>query len=103
MEMSEIKNNGDKNLKTLKNENENENLKSDSENYSHDDNKKCNQRNTSSSASSNNLLKPGLKIKPQITIDDVEKLAQRLYGIIVNDIKELNSYDDRNYFINEDR
>ncbi|XP_059613237.1 hydroxylysine kinase [Phlebotomus argentipes] len=49
------------------------------------------------------ILKPGTKIKPTISEKEVEKLAERLYGITVLEISELISYDDRNFFINEDR
>lgn len=46
---------------------------------------------------------PGSDIKPKVTVADVEKLAERLYGIVVKEIKELLAYDDRNYLIQEDR
>lgn len=49
------------------------------------------------------ILKPGSKIRPEATIEQVEKLSQRLYGITASSIKELISYDDRNYLIHEDR
>ncbi|XP_055712666.1 hydroxylysine kinase [Phlebotomus papatasi] len=49
------------------------------------------------------ILKPGTKIKPTISEKEVEKLAERLYGITVLEISELISYDDRNFFIREDR
>ncbi|GAB0094491.1 hydroxylysine kinase [Sergentomyia squamirostris] len=51
----------------------------------------------------NEILKPGTKIKPVISEKEVEKLAERLYGITVLKISEINSYDDRNFFITEDR
>lgn len=42
-------------------------------------------------------------IKPKVTMADVEKMVERLYGIVVKDIKELQAYDDRNYLILEDK
>lgn len=48
------------------------------------------------------LLKPGAKIRPDITEDDVQNLAQRLYGITIDHKSELAAYDDRNYFITAD-
>ncbi|CAD7079448.1 unnamed protein product [Hermetia illucens] len=51
---------------------------------------------------SGQVLKPGAKIRPEVTTLEVEKLAQRLYGITVFTIKELVSYDDRNFLITED-
>ncbi|XP_030384593.1 hydroxylysine kinase [Scaptodrosophila lebanonensis] len=48
------------------------------------------------------LLQPGSDIKPKIKPEDVETLVRRLYGITISEIKELISYDDRNYFIKED-
>jgi len=52
--------------------------------------------------SSSEVLKPGSNIKPQVKLGDVESLVRRLYGITINEIKELISYDDRNYLIQED-
>lgn len=49
------------------------------------------------------ILKPGQKIRPEITLEEVERLVKRLYGIIVSEICELKSYDDRNYLIQVDR
>ncbi|XP_055682174.1 hydroxylysine kinase [Lutzomyia longipalpis] len=49
------------------------------------------------------ILQPGTKIKPNITVKEVEKLAERLYGITALEISEIISYDDRNFFISEDR
>lgn len=46
---------------------------------------------------------PGSDIKPKATVADAEKLAERLYGIVVKDIKELQALDDRNYLIQEDK
>ncbi|XP_058812415.1 hydroxylysine kinase [Topomyia yanbarensis] len=48
-------------------------------------------------------LKPGSKIRPIVTEEDVRKLAERLYGIIILEMCELDSYDDKNYLIQADR
>lgn len=50
-----------------------------------------------------NTYQPGSDIKPKVTAADVEKLAERLYGIVAKDIKEMQAYDDRNYLIVEDK
>ncbi|XP_058061167.1 hydroxylysine kinase [Anopheles bellator] len=47
-------------------------------------------------------LKPGSQIRPTVTEDEVRKLAERLYGIIVLESCELESYDDRNFMIQAD-
>uniref|UniRef100_A0A182VPQ2 Hydroxylysine kinase n=1 Tax=Anopheles minimus TaxID=112268 RepID=A0A182VPQ2_9DIPT len=47
-------------------------------------------------------LKPGSQIKPVVTEEEVRKLAERLYGIIVLEMCELDSYDDRNFMIQAD-
>lgn len=49
------------------------------------------------------ILKPGKKIRPEVTENDAIKLAERLYGIVTKDIYELNAYDDRNFLIHSDR
>lgn len=49
------------------------------------------------------ILKPGLKIRPDVSADDARKLAERLYGIVSKEISELMSYDDRNFLIHADR
>lgn len=49
------------------------------------------------------LLQPGSDIQPKVSNEDVYSLAQRLYGITVGELKEMISYDDRNYFIAEDK
>lgn len=38
-------------------------------------------------------------IRPQITIEEVGALLQKLYGLDCVDINELNGYDDKNYKI----
>ncbi|XP_055524200.1 hydroxylysine kinase [Wyeomyia smithii] len=48
-------------------------------------------------------LKPGSKIRPIVTEENVRKLAERLYGIIILEMCELDSYDDKNYLIQADR
>lgn len=57
---------------------------------------------TATSDSSDLLLKPGAKIRPEINDADVQNLAQRLYGITIDHKTELSAYDDRNYFITAD-
>ncbi|KAH9636071.1 hypothetical protein HF086_016945 [Spodoptera exigua] len=47
-------------------------------------------------------LEPGQVIKPIINHEEVKLLAERLYGISVLELKELNGYDDKNYKILED-
>ncbi|XP_037960289.1 hydroxylysine kinase [Teleopsis dalmanni] len=49
------------------------------------------------------VLKPGSDIKPKVDVSIVEGLVRRLYGITTSEIKEIISYDDRNYYIQEDR
>lgn len=49
------------------------------------------------------ILQKGEVIKPVVTEDSVRALAERLYGISCLGLKELNSYDDRNYHITEDK
>lgn len=48
------------------------------------------------------ILKPGSKIKPQVSEEEAIRLAERLYGISTRDISELISYDDKNYLIHVD-
>lgn len=48
------------------------------------------------------VLEPGKQIKPKIDEEGVKLLVERLYGISVLEMVELNSYDDRNYKIVED-
>ncbi|XP_053659044.1 hydroxylysine kinase [Anopheles marshallii] len=47
-------------------------------------------------------LKPGSQIRPVVSEEEVHKLAERLYGIIVLEMCELDSYDDRNFMIQAD-
>ncbi|XP_050100233.1 hydroxylysine kinase [Anopheles aquasalis] len=53
-------------------------------------------------AESTDTLKPGSAIRPIISEEEVRKLAERLYGIIVLEMCELDSYDDRNFMIQAD-
>ncbi|KAI8423432.1 hypothetical protein MSG28_012565 [Choristoneura fumiferana] len=48
------------------------------------------------------VLEPGKVIKPLISHEEVKLLAERLYGISVLELTELNGYDDKNYKIIED-
>lgn len=48
------------------------------------------------------MLKPGTKIRPQVSEDEAIRLAERLYGISTRDISELLSYDDKNFLIHVD-
>lgn len=48
------------------------------------------------------VLEPGRVIRPQIDEEGVKLLAERLYGISVLELTELNGYDDRNFKITED-
>ncbi|XP_028035392.1 hydroxylysine kinase isoform X2 [Bombyx mandarina] len=48
------------------------------------------------------LLEPGQVIRPIIDHEQVKLLAERLYGISVLDLTELNGYDDKNYKLTED-
>lgn len=45
------------------------------------------------------VLKPGDNIKPQLNSEDAKKLILDIYGLEVVKIKELNSYDDKNFYI----
>ncbi|XP_052749479.1 hydroxylysine kinase [Galleria mellonella] len=47
-------------------------------------------------------LQPGADIRPIIDHEGVKLLAERLYGISVLELVELNGYDDKNYKITED-
>ena len=43
------------------------------------------------------MLEPGTIIRPIMTEATARHLVEDLYGFKVTSIKELNSYDDRNY------
>lgn len=47
-------------------------------------------------------LEPGKVIRPIIDHESVKLLVERLYGISVLELTELNGYDDKNYKIIED-
>ncbi|XP_047036807.1 hydroxylysine kinase [Helicoverpa zea] len=49
-----------------------------------------------------NTLEPGAVIRPIIDHEGVKLLVERLYGISVLELTELNGYDDKNYKIAED-
>lgn len=46
-------------------------------------------------------LEPGKVIKPIIDHEEVKLLVERLYGISVLELTELDGYDDKNYKIIE--
>ena len=43
------------------------------------------------------ILQPGTVIKPVVSASLAESLLVRLYGLRSTTVKELNSYDDRNF------
>ena len=45
------------------------------------------------------MLEPGQQIKPEVTVEDVHRLVCTFYNLEVISVKELNSYDDRNFFV----
>ncbi len=45
------------------------------------------------------VLQVGQIIRPQMTLDTARELGERLYGLKVKSVKELNSYDDKNYLL----
>lgn len=59
-------------------------------------------QNLEITASDEAILKPGSKIRPQISEGEAIRLAERLYGISTRDISELVSYDDQNFKIHVD-
>ncbi|CAF4956565.1 unnamed protein product [Pieris macdunnoughi] len=48
------------------------------------------------------LLQPGTVIRPTVDHEAVKLLVERLYGISVLELTEMNGYDDKNYKIIED-
>jgi len=48
------------------------------------------------------MLQPGQTIRPKLCEQTAISLIESLFGLQVRTIKELNSYDDRNYFITVD-
>lgn len=45
------------------------------------------------------LLTPGQVIKPILTLENAIGIVEKLYGLSVSKITELNAYDDKNYHI----
>lgn len=45
------------------------------------------------------VLKPGQQIKPYVPNEVVHQLVKKLYNLEVSSVKELNSYDDKNFYI----
>lgn len=45
------------------------------------------------------LLKPGQQIKPYVPNEVIHQLVKKLYNLEVLSMKELNSYDDKNFHI----
>ncbi|KAF4520752.1 hypothetical protein B566_EDAN007381 [Ephemera danica] len=45
------------------------------------------------------VLQPGVQIKPSLSADGARALVERLYGVTVLSIKEMEAYDDKNYHI----
>ena len=43
-------------------------------------------------------MKPGEVIKPPVDKDLAVQLIRDLYGLCAKNVKEFNSYDDKNYF-----
>lgn len=48
------------------------------------------------------ILEPGTIIKPALTVEMAEDLLSKLYGLKAVSVKELNSYDDRNFLFKVD-
>jgi len=83
-------------------------------NHAYDAAEKLNKENNATSSNGNgnvtstdepesDLLKPGSDVRPKVEPDDVESLLRRLYGITISEVKEIIAYDDRNFFVKEDR
>ncbi|CAL8125445.1 unnamed protein product [Orchesella dallaii] len=45
------------------------------------------------------ILQPGQKIKPNVSLLLAQKLVEEHYGLKVESLKELNSYDDNNFYV----
>ncbi|KAK2176613.1 hypothetical protein NP493_652g03063 [Ridgeia piscesae] len=58
--------------------------------------------NEAGDTSAATMLQPGQTIRPQLSQQTAIVLIESLFGLHVKTIKELNSYDDRNYFISVD-
>lgn len=85
-------------------------------NHTYDGAEKLNKENSQASSNGNDptpepqpdtgdsdLLQPGSDVRPKVEADDVESLLRRLYGITISEVKEIIAYDDRNFFVKEDR
>lgn len=83
-------------------------------NHAYDGAEKLNKENSQASSNGNeptpdpqpgdsDLLQPGSDVRPKVESDDVESLLRRLYGITISEVKEIIAYDDRNFFVKEDR
>jgi hydroxylysine kinase len=44
-------------------------------------------------------LQPGQSIKPNLSLEEAKELIKEHFGQDVSSIKELNSYDDKNYYV----
>ncbi|RZC37182.1 hydroxylysine kinase [Asbolus verrucosus] len=53
-------------------------------------------------AENNTILQPGASIKPKVSEDDVKEILSEVYGLKCMSIKELNGYDDNNYYVKVD-
>lgn len=45
------------------------------------------------------VQQPGEVIRPVVSKGMVEDIIHKMYGLTVTEVKELDSYDDRNYFV----
>lgn len=54
-------------------------------------------------SSQNTQLHPGICVRPILSLEDVEQIVKRYYGLRVVKISELNGYDDKNYHIHVEK
>lgn len=52
-----------------------------------------------SSSEAQNTLQPGQRIKPNVSVNQAKKLIEEYYELKVESIRELNSYDDNNFYV----
>lgn len=52
-----------------------------------------------SSSEAQNTLQPGQRIKPNVSVNQAKKLIEEYYELNVESIRELNSYDDNNFYV----
>lgn len=52
-----------------------------------------------SSSEAQNTLQPGQRIKPNVSVNQAKKLIEEYYELQVESIRELNSYDDNNFYV----